>query len=95
MNLFNYWDTLKKYASRHPSTEQTELQIFLSDDKVVSYFKTLLMKKRKAAQQSTIDSFFRKKPRLQQSCRNSENPSTRSSPNPPEVIREGDSPSKI
>lgn len=33
--LSNSWETVKKYASKYPLTEQTELQIYLSDDKVV------------------------------------------------------------
>jgi hypothetical protein len=93
--FLNSWDTVKKYASRHPSIEQTELQICLFDDKVVSYLKKLLMEKRKAVQQSTSDSFFRKKPRLEPpSSNNSENPYTCTSPDHPEVIMEGDYPSK-
>jgi hypothetical protein len=70
--FLNSWDTVKKYTSRHPSIEQTQLYICLFDDKVVSYFKKLLTEERKvAAQQSTLDSFFRREPRLQPSSSSS------------------------
>jgi hypothetical protein len=36
------WDTVKKYASRYPSIEQTELQICLFDNKAVPCFKKVL-----------------------------------------------------
>jgi hypothetical protein len=93
--LFNSWDTVKKYANKHPTLEQTELQICQSSDTVLSYFNQLLMEKMKPALQSTIESFSRKKPRLEPPLSsNSKNPYTRTSLDPPEVIMEGNSLSK-
>jgi hypothetical protein len=88
------WDNVKRLMSRHPAIEQTALTLqFLGQRN----FLNMLSERKKSAEQTTHDSFFRNRPRLEPSTSEataSHDPSTSDTTDPPEVLMEEHCPSK-
>ncbi|XP_042242197.1 tigger transposable element-derived protein 1-like [Homarus americanus] len=101
-NVVHHWEMFRKLASRHPDVETTELTLCAVEEKLVSFFKHMLMFRRRNATQLTLDSFFSKRQREKDASPQCSSPKRREgchvresvSPEVPDMIMEGNSPSK-